>query len=110
MKELRISVLTKKELDVLALWLCGQTAKQSASYLGKSHRTIESHRERIKCKLGIYRSSELRQKAITTHEYSLVLEQGLQLLNKSKELFVREGLCMLNEQYQKSESPHFVIH
>lgn len=86
MTKLNFSLLTEKESIILTLWLCGQTAKQSGSYLDKSARTIEYHRERIKCKLGVYCKSELYIKAIKSPEFMVLLERGKK--------FIQSKICI----------------
>jgi DNA-binding NarL/FixJ family response regulator len=78
-----MDMLTEQEKNILALWICGQTAKQSGSFLGRSNRTIEFHRDKIKCKLGVYRSSDLRNKIMSSLEFNSILQIGLNLLYKN---------------------------
>jgi DNA-binding CsgD family transcriptional regulator len=55
--------LTAREKDILQLMLKGNTAKQSASDLHLSVRTVEGHIDNIKCKLHCHSKAELFQKA-----------------------------------------------
>lgn len=76
----RFAMLTEKERTVIALWLCGQTAKQSAPYLKISDRTVEYHRERVKCKLGIYCASELHRAIFKSGNFFEILKHGVKLI------------------------------
>ncbi len=51
--------LTLREIDCISLWLHRYSAKQIATKLKLSHRTIEDYLSNIKCKLGIKNSSQL---------------------------------------------------
>lgn len=53
---------SKREADILSLYVRGKTAKTIADILGLSHRTIEHHLERAKIKLGASTKSELIEK------------------------------------------------
>ena len=54
-----LSVLTPRELEVLALLGTGGTLKDAAAGLRRSVKTVESHRDNIARKLGLSRRSEL---------------------------------------------------
>ncbi len=54
-----LSVLTPRELEVLALLGTGGTLKDAAADLRRSVKTVESHRDNIARKLGLSRRSEL---------------------------------------------------
>lgn len=56
-------VLSDRELEVFRLLGDGQTTKQIAHRLSLSIKTIESHRENIKGKLGLRNSAELTRRA-----------------------------------------------
>jgi DNA-binding NarL/FixJ family response regulator len=58
------SVLTPREREVLQLIAEGKPVKEIAFTLGVSHKTIETHREQIMKKLGIYSVAELTKYAI----------------------------------------------
>lgn len=58
------SVLTAREREVLQLLAEGKTTKQLASRLHVSVKTVESHRQQIMRKLGIYSIAELTKFAI----------------------------------------------
>lgn len=79
-REVKISTLSVKEKNVLALWVCGQTAKQSGIYLQRSSRTIEYYRERIKCKFGIYRISELYPIIMRNSEFEILIQEAKELM------------------------------
>lgn len=64
----RVASLTPRELDVLRHVVAGRTNKETASALGISHRTVETHRENILKKLGVRSVAELTR---------LALEMGL---------------------------------
>jgi DNA-binding NarL/FixJ family response regulator len=51
--------LSDRELEVLGLLGAGQSSRQIADALGLSIKTVESHREHIKAKLGLKGASEL---------------------------------------------------
>jgi len=51
--------LTKTQKKVLKLWLDGHTSRQIADLLGRSVRTIEDHRHKIKKKLGVKTQADL---------------------------------------------------
>lgn len=69
-----LDALNEREQDVLALWFCGQTAKESALVLNKSSRTVEYYRDRIKLKLGVGRLPELG-KLLTESDLMLLLSR-----------------------------------
>jgi DNA-binding NarL/FixJ family response regulator len=58
--------LTARELDVLRHIVAGRTNKETASELGISHRTVETHRENILKKLGVRSVAELTRFALET--------------------------------------------
>jgi len=58
------SILTAREREILQLLAEGKTTKQVASQLNVSVKTIETHRQRIMDKLGIYSIAELTKYAI----------------------------------------------
>jgi DNA-binding NarL/FixJ family response regulator len=60
----RVASLTARELDVLRHVVAGRTNKETASALGISHRTVETHRENILKKLGVRSVAELTRLAI----------------------------------------------
>ncbi len=59
-----VDSLSNKELEVFRLIANGLSSGEIASQLGRSVKTIESHRENIKRKLGISSASELVQYAV----------------------------------------------
>jgi NarL family two-component system response regulator LiaR len=63
-----LAQLTARERQVLVGVARGQTNKQMAQELGISHRTVESHRESLMRKLGVYTVAGLTR---------IALEQGL---------------------------------
>ncbi|HEX9632162.1 MAG TPA: response regulator transcription factor [Gemmatimonadales bacterium] len=60
----RVASLTARELDVLRHVAAGRTNKETASALGISHRTVETHRENILKKLGVRSVAELTRFAL----------------------------------------------
>ena len=60
----RAASLTARELDVLRHVVAGRTNKETASVLGISHRTVETHRENILKKLGVRSVAELTRLAM----------------------------------------------
>jgi len=60
----RVASLTARELDVLRHVAAGRTNKETASALGISHRTVETHRENILKKLGVRSVAELTRLAL----------------------------------------------
>jgi DNA-binding NarL/FixJ family response regulator len=70
----RVASLTARELDVLRHVVAGRTNKETASELGISHRTVETHRENILKKLGVRSVAELTRLAIEMN--LLADEQG----------------------------------
>ena len=68
----RVASLTPRELDVLRHVVAGRTNKETASALGISHRTVETHRENILKKLGVRSVAELTRLAM---EMGLVDQQ-----------------------------------
>jgi len=60
----RVASLTARELDVLRHVVAGRTNKETASALGISHRTVETHRENILKKLGVRSVAELTRIAL----------------------------------------------
>lgn len=63
--------LTNRELEVFELIGKGITTRQIGRMLGISQKTAETHREKIKTKLGLKNSSELARRAV-----QWVLENG----------------------------------
>ena len=63
-----VGVLTDRELEVFGLLGRGLTTREVADRLGRSVKTIETHRERIKAKLGVDHHNELIRRAV---EWSL---------------------------------------
>lgn len=59
-----IEDLTNRELEIFRLLGEGQTTKQIAAKLKLSVKTIESHRENIKSKLGLTNSAERTRRAV----------------------------------------------
>jgi DNA-binding NarL/FixJ family response regulator len=59
-----IECLTDRELEVFGLLGHGLTTRQIAEKLGRSVKTVESHRENIKRKLGCRNAAELVQRAV----------------------------------------------
>ncbi|MEX0819582.1 MAG: response regulator transcription factor, partial [Pirellulaceae bacterium] len=59
-----IETLSDRELEVFRLLGDGQTTKQIAQTLKLSAKTIESHRENIKSKLGLANATELTRHAV----------------------------------------------
>jgi DNA-binding CsgD family transcriptional regulator len=55
----RREALTRRELDVLALLVRGNTNRESAGVLGLSTRTVENHRANLMAKLGLASRVEL---------------------------------------------------
>lgn len=82
MRTLNFSILNEKELLIVSLWLCGQTAKQTGRHLERSGRTIEFHREKIKCRLGVYSESELWVRAIKSPEFIPLLQKGKEFIQQ----------------------------
>jgi DNA-binding NarL/FixJ family response regulator len=60
----RVASLTPRELDVLRHVVAGRTNKETASLLGISHRTVETHRENILKKLSVRSVAELTRLAL----------------------------------------------
>lgn len=52
-------LLTPREIECLALWIGGCSAKKSAGFLQLSHRTIEDYKQSIKDKMDIYDKYQL---------------------------------------------------
>lgn len=91
MDRIGFDILTKKELEVLALWACNQSVKESAKCLTLSDRTIEHYRDRIRCKFQVMSSNELLFSLLFHEDYHDLINAGKQLLlnKKNKEyLFV----------------------
>jgi DNA-binding NarL/FixJ family response regulator len=59
-----LAQLTARERQVLVGVARGQTNKQMAQELGISHRTVESHRESLMRKLGVYTVAGLTRIAL----------------------------------------------
>lgn len=59
-----VGSLSNKELEVFRLIASGMSSSDIAEQLGRSVKTVESHRENIKRKLGISGASELIQYAV----------------------------------------------
>ena len=51
--------LTKREVECLSLWVNGYSIKQNANYFSISERTVETHRNNIKEKIGFIHFHEL---------------------------------------------------
>jgi len=67
--------LTDRELECLFYLVRGKTAKQTASLLFISKRTVESHMVNIKSKLNCATKSDLIEKAITDNLINLIPER-----------------------------------
>jgi DNA-binding NarL/FixJ family response regulator len=63
-KDLTVSLLSSREREVLQLLAEGQNTKEIASSLEISVKTVETHRQRIMQKLGLFSIAELTQYAI----------------------------------------------
>ncbi len=63
----RVASLTAREMDVLRHVVAGRTNKETASELGISHRTVETHRENVLKKLGVRSVAELTRLALEMH-------------------------------------------
>jgi two-component system nitrate/nitrite response regulator NarL len=63
----RLSKLTSREREVLALVARGHTSKEIALLLGVSVRTVDTHREHIKSKLEIHSIAGLTRFAVAHH-------------------------------------------
>lgn len=111
MSGLKLNTLTEKERLVLALWICGQTAKQSAIYLKKSNRTIEFHRERIKCKLGVYSATELHLRAVTCPEFMQIQQKGVELIrDSSDQLHLGQKTAVVKPNLKTALNPSARVH
>lgn len=64
----RLDALTRRERDVLTGVTAGKTNKEIATDLGLSPRTVESYRESLMRKLGIYTVAELTRFALEARE------------------------------------------
>ena len=62
-----VSQLSNRELQVLNLVGRGQTTREVADNLNLSVKTVESHRQRIKKKLGLQTAPQLVQYAVNWH-------------------------------------------
>jgi DNA-binding NarL/FixJ family response regulator len=56
--------LTNREIEVCELVAAGATTREIATRLGRSVKTIETHRENIKAKLGLHNSAQLAAMAV----------------------------------------------
>lgn len=65
-----LSVLSSREVDILRLLGAGQSSKQIASALDLSTRTVETHRQNIRRKLGVQGHAELIKFAVEWTERS----------------------------------------
>lgn len=72
--------LNTKERAILALWICGESAKQSSRYLNFSYRTVEHYRDKIRCKFGVMSTEELRRQVLLSDQFELVMQLARQLL------------------------------
>ncbi|MCG6968468.1 MAG: response regulator [Gammaproteobacteria bacterium] len=61
----RIATLTSREQDVMRLIVDGKSAKEIATLLGISNKTVDVHRSHIKEKLGIKSVAELVKMAVS---------------------------------------------
>ena len=59
-----VSALTDRELEVLELLGHASTTREAAQRLGLSVKTVDTHRENIKAKLGLGNNSELLRRAV----------------------------------------------
>ncbi|MCB9858437.1 MAG: response regulator transcription factor [Phycisphaerales bacterium] len=62
----RMSLLTDREREIMALTAEGRTVKEIAAQLGRSVSTIETHRENIMRKVGLHDRVALTRLAIRT--------------------------------------------
>ena len=63
-----IQTLTDRELEVFELIALGRSTRETASSLGISPKTVESHQSRIKRKLGVGSTHELLRVAMSWHQ------------------------------------------
>jgi len=68
--QLPIETLTQRELAILRLLGAGQTARQIAEDLHLSPKTIETHRDNIRSKLGLSGAAEVLQYAALWLEHA----------------------------------------
>jgi DNA-binding NarL/FixJ family response regulator len=66
-----IESLSDREIEIFGMIGRGQTTRQIAGELHLSVKTVETHRENIKAKLGVKNSAELGRQAV-----QWVLENG----------------------------------
>jgi DNA-binding CsgD family transcriptional regulator len=73
----------EKEKQVLALWACSQTVKESAKHLGISVRSVNYYRGRLKCRLGVNSSNEFISQIIFMKDFESLLRLGKEYLLES---------------------------
>lgn len=56
--------LTKREIEIISLWLSGYSIKESAAFLNISLRTVEEYRARVKDKFSVKNKKCLYELAI----------------------------------------------
>ncbi|GAH00959.1 unnamed protein product, partial [marine sediment metagenome] len=66
--------LTKTEAECLYFLIRGYTSREVGDLLNKSHRTIESHAEKIKSKMNCHSKSQMINKAINSGYVHIVPE------------------------------------
>ena len=51
--------ITQRELEILHHLCNGESSKESAAVLGIDHRTVEAHRDNLRCKAGVHSAVSL---------------------------------------------------
>lgn len=75
--------LTYQEIRCMALWLNGYSIKESAYYLGLSHKTIEVYRKNIKDKMGVHHKHQLIELMQAKNVFNLFLTLAKLCLGKN---------------------------
>lgn len=78
------SLDNETEKQVLALWACSQTAKESARYLGISVRSVNYYREKLRCRLGVHTSNQLINRIIFMENFESLIRIGKEYLLDNK--------------------------
>lgn len=77
------SSLSNREIECLALTLCGLSAKHIASFLKNSHRTVEKILSQAYQKLDVYNKQDMVEKMYQNFVLNVILEFGGSLFRQA---------------------------
>ena len=90
LKSMSNTLLTRREIECLSLWLSGYSIKESAYCLNLSHKSIEAYRKNVKDKMGVhhrFQLIEIMQTKNTFHVFmtlAKLIQQQSQTIRKTQ--------------------------